>query len=150
MADKYRAQADTPSHLHLGKFITKKVNWNGFGRISKCLCHDHANHADNPGNWHLMAASASALNAIKPAGMVDIDDFDDPDAQQKARQQLHDPRFILVGGVVLILTGLIGIIALQLTTLQELIGTELAFTLLYAAILISGAILGTFYVVMRR
>lgn len=98
----------------------------------------------------VMAASAGALNAIKPAGMVDIDDFDDPDAQQKARQQLHERRFILVGGVVLILTGLIGIIALQLTTLQELIGTELAFTLLYAAILISGAILGTFYVVMRR
>lgn len=98
----------------------------------------------------VMAATAGVLNAIKPAGMVDIDDVSDPDAEEKARQQLHERRFILVGGVVLILTSLIGITALQLTTLQELIGTELAFALMVAAILISGAILGTFYVVMRR
>jgi|SRR5699024_4174878 len=98
----------------------------------------------------VMAATAGALNAITPAGMVDIEDVDDPDGTDNARQQLHERRLILVGGVVLILTSLIGTIALQLTTLQEFLGTTMAWAILYGAILISGFILGTFYFVMRR
>src|SRR5699024_10115671 len=88
----------------------------------------------------VMAATAGALNAITPAGMVDIEDVDDPDGTDNARQQLHERRLILVGGVVLILTSLIGTIALQLTTLQEFLGDRKSTRLNSSHVSISSAV----------
>src|SRR5699024_12672205 len=80
------------------------------------------------------------FNAITPAGMVDIEDVDDPDGTDNARQQLHERRLILVGGVVLILTSLIGTIALQLTTLQEFLGDRKSTRLNSSHVSISSAV----------